>query len=227
MAPKLILMFTLNDVTVTDAQEYFEMVKDLDVDYYGFKEIGLSEDKMARLCESIHSIGKEAFVEIVEYDEDKILGPAKQAVKLGFDFLMGTVFYPSVLNIIKDSNIKYVPFCGEIYDRPSILDGTIEEIVDDAVRIEAEGVDGFDLLAYRYKYPEKVDELVRTLVKSVKVPIVSAGSINSFERLQDTVDQGVWSFTIGGAFFEKKFVPEGSYRDNVAAVVKFLKESDK
>ena len=47
---------------------------------------------------------------------------------------MGTVFYPSVLNIIKGSKIKYVPFCGEIYDRPSILDGTIGEIVADAVR---------------------------------------------------------------------------------------------
>ena len=227
MAPKLILMFTHNDVTVPDAQEYFEMVKDLDVDYYGFKEIGLPEKKMKKLCNSIHSIGKQAFVEIVEYDEDKILEPAKQAVELGFDYLMGTVFYPSVLNIIKDSNIKYMPFCGKIYDRPSILDGTIEEIIKDAVRIEAEGVDGFDLLAYRYKYPKKVDELVRRLVKRVKVPVVSAGSINSFERLQDTVDQGVWGFTIGGAFFEKKFVADGSYKDNVAAVIKFLKESDK
>ncbi len=227
MAPKLILMFTLNDVTVPDAQEYFEMVKDLDVDYYGFKEIGLTEDKMAGLCDSIHSIGKEAFVEVVEYDEGKILGPAKHAVKIGFDYLMGTVFYSSVLDIIKGSGIKYVPFCGEIYDRPSILDGTIQEIVDDALRIEAEGVDGFDLLAYRYKYPGKVDELVRALVKNVKVPVVSAGSINSFERLQDTVDQGVWGFTIGGAFFEKKFVSDGSYRDNVAAVVKFLKRSGK
>lgn len=227
MAPKLILMFTHNDVTVPDAREYFEMVKDLDVDYYGFKEIGLPEDKMKELCESIQSIGKEAFVEIVEYDEDKILEPARQAIKLGFNYLMGTVFYPSVLDIIKGSDIKYLPFCGEIYDRPSILDGTIEEIIVDAVKIEAEGVDGFDLLAYRYKYPEKVDELVRMLVKSVKVPIVSAGSINSFNRLQDTIDQGVWGFTIGGAFFEKKFVPNGSYRDNVAAVVKFLKDSDK
>ena len=224
MAPKLILMFTLNDVTVPDAQQYFEMVKDLDVDYYGFKEIGLPENEMKKLCDSIHSIGKEAFVEVVEYDEDKILEPAKQAVRLGFDYLMGTVFYPSVLNIVKDSGIKYLPFCGQIYDRPSILDGTIEEIIDDAKRIEAEGVDGFDLLAYRYKYPEKVDELVRVLVKSTKVPIVSAGSINSFGRLQDTADQGVWGFTIGGAFFEKKFVPEGTYKDNVAAVVNFLKE---
>lgn len=227
MTPKLILMFTHNDVTVPDAQEYFEMVKDLDVDYYGFKEIGLPEKGMKKLCQSIQSIGKEAFVEIVEYDEDKILEPARQAVRLGFDYLMGTVFYPSIMEIIKESNIKYFPFCGKVYDRPSILDGSTEEIVSDAVRIEAEGVDGFDLLAYRYKYPEKVDHLVRTLVKSVKVPIVSAGSINSFDRLQDTVDQGLWGFTIGGAFFEKKFVPNGSYRDNVEAVVKFLKESVK
>jgi hypothetical protein len=224
MAPKLILMFTHNDVTVPDAKEYFEMVRDLDVDYYGFKEIGLPEKKMKELCESIQSIGKEAFIEVVEYDEDKILEPTRQAVRLGFDYLMGTVFFPSVLDIIEGSDIKYLPFCGEIYDRPSILDGSIEEIVADAVRIEGEGVDGFDLLVYRYKYPEKVDQLVSSLVKSVKVPIVSAGSINSFERLQDTIDQGVWGFTIGGAFFERKFVPGGSYRDNIAAVVKFLKE---
>jgi len=110
------------------------------------------------------------------------------------------------MEIVKESNIKYLPFCGDICERPSILDGTIEEIVNDAKRIEAEGVDGFDLLAYRYKYPEKVDELVKRLVKSVKVPIVSAGSINSFGRLQNTMEQGVWGFTIGGAFFEKKFV---------------------
>jgi len=224
MAPKLILMFTLNDVTVPDAQEYFEMVKDLDVDYYGFKEIGLPEKEMKKLCDSIHSIGKEAFVEVVEYDEEKILEPAKQAVRLDFDFLMGTIYYPSVMDIVNNSNLKYYPFCGKIYGRPSILDGTVDEIIEDAKRIEAAGADGFDILAYRYKYPEKIDTLVRRLVAEIKVSIVSAGSINSFDRLQNTVDQGAWGFTIGGAFFEKKFVPEGSYRDNVAAVVNFLKE---
>lgn len=227
MAPKLILMFTLNDVTVPDAQEYFDQVKDLDVDYFGFKEIGLPEKEMKKLCDSIHSIGKEAFVEVVEYDEDKILEPAKQAVRLGFDYLMGTIYYPSVMDIVNNSNLKYYPFCGKIYDRPSILDGTIEEIVEDAKRIEAAGADGFDILAYRYKYPEKIDALVRRLVAEIKVPIVAAGSINSFERLQATIDQNVWGFTIGGAFFDRKFVADGTYRDNVAAVVKFLKESDK
>ena len=41
MMPKLILMFTLNDMTVPDAIDYFEKVKDLPVDYFGYKELGL------------------------------------------------------------------------------------------------------------------------------------------------------------------------------------------
>ncbi len=215
-------MFTHNDVTVPDAAAFYDMVKDLPVDYFGFKEIGLSASEMKELNDKIHAGGFESFLEVVEYTEDKISTPAKQAVDLGFDYLMGTVFYPSIRDIIGKSDIKYFPFCGKIYDRPSVLDGTIEEIVADAKRIESEGVDGFDLLAYRYKYPDNVNELIAALQDEVKVPIVSAGSINSFERLEETIRQGVWGFTIGGAFFEKKFIPEGSYRDNVKAVVDML-----
>lgn len=221
MTPKLILMFTLNDVTVANAIEAFEEVKDLPVDFFGFKEIGIPPEKMKLLNDKIHAAGFQSFIEVVEYDEDKISGPAKMAVDMNFDYLMGTVYYPSIWKII-DKKIKYFPFCGKIYERPSILDGTIEEIAADAKRIEAAGANGFDLLAYRYIKPEKVNELVAAVKNAVKVPIVSAGSINSFARLQETIDQGVWGFTIGGAFFEKKFVPGGSYRDNVAAVLKKL-----
>lgn len=223
MRPKLILMFTHNDLTVPDALEYFDMVKDLDVDYFGFKEIGLEPEKMKLLNKKIHDTGVESFLEVVEYTEDEILGPAKMAVDFGFDYLMGTVYFPSIWDIIK-GKIKYFPFCGKIYDRPSILDGTIEEIVDDAKRIESEGADGFDLLAYRYKYQDKVNDLVLALNDAVDVPVVSAGSINSYDRLEETIKQNVWGFTIGGAFFEKKFVPNGSYRDNVEAVVNRLKQ---
>jgi len=221
MIPKLILMFTQNDVTVANAIEAFEEVKDLPVDFFGFKEIGIPPEKMKLLNDKIHAAGFQSFIEVVEYDEDKISGPAKMAVDMDFDYLMGTVYYPSIWKII-DKKIKYFPFCGKIYQRPSILDGTIEEIAADAKRIEAAGANGFDLLAYRHIKPEKVNELVAVVKNAVKVPIVSAGSINSFARLQETIDQGVWGFTIGGAFFEKKFIPGGSYRDNVAAVLKKL-----
>ena len=230
MVPKLILMFTLNDMTVPDALDYFEQIKDLPVDYFGFKEIGLEPEKMAELTKRIQKAGFESVLEVVEYDEASILGPAKMAVDMGFDYLMGTIYFPSIWDIVgkgKDKKIKYFPFFGNIYDRPSILDGTIDELVEEAKKLEALGADGFDLLLYRYKYPEKIDELISRVVKEIKVPVVSAGSINSWERLQATIDQKVWGFTIGGAFFEKKFVPDGTYRDNVKAVVDYLKEADK
>jgi len=219
MKPKLILMFTHNDVTIADAIEHFEMVKDLDIDYYGFKEIGLTPSDMKKLNELIHLSGKESFLEVVEYDENKIATSAKMAIDMGFDYLMGTLYYPSIWNII-DKKIKYFPFIGKVYGRPSVLDGTIRDIVADAKRLENEGVDGFDILTFRYKYPDKTIELIKTVLEATDLPIVSAGSINSFERLLDIINCGVWGFTIGGAFFEKKFVPNGSFRDNVIAVLK-------
>ena len=132
------------------------------------------------------------------------------------------MLFRSIWDII-DRKIKYLPFCGKVFDHPSILAGTIDEIISDAKRIESKGVDGFDLLAYRYTYQDKVSELIQKLSEAVSVPIVSAGSINSFERLQKTLDSGVWAFTIGSAFFEKKFVQGGSCRENVEAVYEKLK----
>lgn len=221
MNPKLILMFTLNDMTVPDALDYFSQVKDLPVDFFGFKELGLEPKKMKILNNRIHAAGFQSFLEVVEYDEEPILSAAQMAVDMGFDYLMGTVYFPSIWKIIK-GKIKYFPFCGKVYKRPSILGGTIGEIAADARRIEEEGVDGFDLLAGRYVEPEKINDLVAAVKNAIKVPIVSAGSINNFKVVDETIAQGVWGFTIGGAFFKKKFVPNGLYRDNVTAVLKKL-----
>jgi hypothetical protein len=144
-------------------------------------------------------------------------------VDIGFDYLMGTLYYDSIWEVI-DRKIRYFPFCGRVYDHPSILDGTIDEILDDAKGLETKGVDGFDLLAYRYTYQDEVSALIQKLREAVSVPIVSAGSINSFERLRKTLDSGVWAFTIGSAFFEKKFARGGSFRENVEAVYEILRK---
>jgi len=229
MVPKLILMFTLNDMTVPDALDYFEQVRDLPVDFFGFKELGLEPAKMQKLNNRIHAAGFKSFIEVVEYEEDKILGPARQAVDMGFDYLMGTLYFPSIWDIVgrgADKKINYFPFLGKIYDRPSVLDGSIEEIVAEGKKLIKEGADGFDLLLYRYKYPDKIEALIKACVNEIDAPVVSAGSINSYERLQATIDQNVWAFTIGGAFFEKKFVPNGTFRDNVKAVVDYLRAAD-
>ena len=222
MKPELILMLTHNDVTVEDAIDVFDGIKDIPIKYFGFKDIGLPYDKMKILKDNMQKAGKETFLEVVRYSEGEVLESANLAVNIGFDYLMGTIYYDSIWDVI-DRKIKYLPFCGKVYDHPSILDGTIDEIIADAKGLESKGVDGFDLLAYRYTYQDKVSALIQKLKEAVSVPIVSAGSINSFERLQKTLDSGVWAFTIGSAFFEKKFVQGGSYRENVEAVYEKLK----
>ncbi len=222
MKPELILMLTHNDVTVEDAIDVFDGIKDIPIKYFGFKDIGLPYDKMKILKDNMQKAGKETFLEVVRYSEGEVLESANLAVNIGFDYLMGTIYYDSIWDVI-DRKIKYLPFCGKVYDHPSILDGTIDEIIADAKGLESKGVDGFDLLAYRYTYQDKVSALIQKLKEAVSVPIVSAGSINSFERLQKILDSGAWAFTIGSAFFEKKFVQDGSYRENVKAVYEKLK----
>jgi hypothetical protein len=217
MKPELILMLTHNDVTVDDAIDVFEDIKDIPIRYFGFKDIGLPYDKMKVLNENMQKAGKETFLEVVRYSEKEVLESANLAVQLGFDYLMGTIYCDSIWGVI-DKKLKYLPFCGKVYDHPSILDGSIDEIIADARVLEGKGVDGFDLLSYRYTYQNEVAALIQKLTEAVSVPIVSAGSINSFERLLKTLDSKVWAFTIGSAFFEKKFIQDASYRENVEAV---------
>jgi putative N-acetylmannosamine-6-phosphate epimerase len=64
------------------------------------------------------------------------------------------------------------------------------------------------------------------VVKATNVPIVSAGSIDSYKRLAEVWDAGAWGFTIGSALFDKKFVPDGSFLDNTLTVCDWLAKTD-
>ena len=48
--------------------------------------------------------------------------------------------------------------------------------------------------------------------------------MDTFARIDRVEAMGAWGFTIGGAFFGKKFVKNGSFRDQVAAVVEYLRK---
>ena len=64
--PNLIVMLTNNDVTVKDAYEIFESCKDLDeVQYWGFKNVGLPKDEMKRLVQAMKAAGKTTYLEVV------------------------------------------------------------------------------------------------------------------------------------------------------------------
>ena len=150
MKPEFILMLTYNDRTVEKAMELFEECKDTPVTHWGFKDVGLPAPKMKKLVKAMKQAGKTTFLEVVSLSEEEGLAGAKLAVEAGFDILMGTVFFDSIMAFLKDKPIKYYPFPGHVHSHPSILDGGIGQIVENARFLESKGVQGLDLLSYRY-----------------------------------------------------------------------------
>ena len=201
--PYLIVMLTCNDRTVPDAPEIFDKYKDSDAQYWGYKEEGLPLDRMKALCSEIKSHGKTAVLEVVAYTEEECLEGAKMAVECGFDILMGTLFFDSINDFCKKNNLRYMPFVGNVHERPSILDGDIDGMIAEAKEYLDKGVWGIDILAYRYT--GDYSELIRRLVAEVPAPVCIAGSINSYERLDEVKAACPWAFTIGSAFFNKVF----------------------
>lgn len=201
--PILTVMLTYNDLTVKNAYEIFDKCKNSSAEYWGFKEEPLEISEVKKLFSYMKANGKKTVLEVVAYDEEKSVRGAKMAVECGCDFLMGTMFYDSVNEICKENNIKYVPFVGKVTDRPSILEGSIDEMISEAKMCIEKGAYGVDLLGYRYV--GDAVELIKRVVNEINAPVCVAGSVNSYERLDEIKNIAPWSFTIGSAFFENKF----------------------
>ena len=221
MRPDIIIMLTHHDVTVPNAAEVFEECKDLDqVSLWGFKNVGLPKDQMKALVAAMKAAGKTTFLEVVTYDEASCLDGAQTAIDCGFDYLMGTLYYESVAKLLAANGMEYLPFVGKVSGSPSILEGTNEEIIQNAKDLMAKGIKGFDILAYRHVVDG--EKLAYEFCEAVPAKICIAGSINSFKRIDTMFDIGPWTFTMGSALFEKKFVPTGSFRDNLIAVAYYM-----
>ncbi len=80
MKSKIIIMLTHNDQTVKNAIEVFDACKDLAVDFWGFKDVGLEKEKMAELIQHMKAAGKTTFLEVVTYTEEECMNGAKLAV---------------------------------------------------------------------------------------------------------------------------------------------------
>jgi hypothetical protein len=224
MKPELIVMLTHHDKTVDNALEMFQEMKDTPVRHWGFKDVGLPPDEMKALVKCMKDAGKTVHLEVVSLTEEEGLKGAQLALEAGFDYLLGTVCFDSILDYVRGKPIKYCPFPGHVHSHPSILDGTLEEILTHASDLEARGAAGLDLLAYRYI--GDADNLLLKLVTTVKVPVIAAGSIATFERIARVWKAHTWGFTIGSAFFDKKFVPDGSFQDNMMKVWNWLEETE-
>jgi hypothetical protein len=220
MMQKMIIMLTYNDKTVSNALEIFDQCKELPVECWGFKNIGLPVEKMKKLVINMKEKKKTTFLEVVTYNEKSCLDAAKLALECQFDYFMGTIYFESVHNLLKDKHIKYFPFCGKVSGSPSILEGSIQEIIDDVKYMGEKGVDGVDLLAYRYT--GDAEKLAQQFIESIKIPVVLAGSINSFDRLDKMKEYNPWGFTIGTAFFDKIFVKDGSFKEQIIKVLSYM-----
>jgi NAD(P)H-dependent flavin oxidoreductase YrpB (nitropropane dioxygenase family) len=207
-------MLTYNDVTIENAHEVYEKVKDSGVEYIGFKDIGLPFEELLSLTKKIQKDGHKAVLEIVSLSDEAMERSVETALKLGVDYAIGgTKLQKKLLN----SNIKYFPYIGKVTGHPAVLSGTIEEIVAEAKEKEALGMDGFNLLAYRYQ--GNAEELVKAVQKEINIPLICAGAIDNFEKIKYLKALNVWGFTIGGAIVKCKMVPGGSIEDQMKAVL--------
>lgn len=216
--PKLIVMLTHNDCTVGNAFEIFEQCKESKAELWGFKEKPLPLEEMKRLYSYMKECGKVTFLEVVEYTEEECLEGAKMAVQCGCDILIGTKFFDSVNEYCKEHNLKYMPFVGKVSGRPSVLEGTAEEMIKEAQEYLKKGVYGFDLLGYRHSGDAAV--LNKMFVQKVDAPVCIAGSINSYKRLEEVRDANPWTFTIGSAFFENQFGED--FREQIDKVCDYM-----
>ena len=218
--PMLIVMLTHNDKTVMNAAEIFETCKNSAAQYWGMKEEPLPPEEMKALYRMMKECGKTTVLEVVCYTEDKCLEGAQLAVDCGVDILMGTIYSDSIMAFCKEHNLRYMPFVGEVYERPSILGGNIDDIIAEAKEYIRRGAYGIDLLGYRFT--GDAVELNRRLVTEVPAPICIAGSINSLERLDEVNEAGPWAFTIGSAFFENDFGED--FCEQINTVCTYMKE---
>ena len=135
-------------------------------------------------------------------------------------FLMGTMFFDSINEFCKSNNLKYMPFVGKVVERPSILEGSIDDMIDEAKGYLKKGVYGFDLLGYRFT--GDAIKLNKKFVEQVDVPVCIAGSVNSYERLDELKDANPWAFTIGGAFFDNKF--GNDFNEQINSVCEYMEK---
>jgi len=208
MGLRFIFMLTRNDRTVADASQQLQTALSLGIRHMGFKDIGLPIEQLKGLNAAIKAGGASSYLEVVSLDRDSEIVSAKAAAEIGVDVLLGGTRVDDVLPVIKGTGIQYFPFAGRITGHPSVLEGSIEEIVESARTIAGkDGVHGLDLLAYRSA--QNVPELMKAVCAAVSKPVFMAGSIDTPERIAIVQNAGAAGFTIGTAALDGKYPASG------------------
>lgn len=202
---EFIFMLTRDDKTLTDAREVYASIAGSGVQHVGCKDVGLPRQELQSLVADLEADGRTTYLEVVSESEQATLASARTAAEIGPDYLIGGTLIAPVQEILAGTGIRFFPYVGQIVGHPCFLRGSIAEIAEDARRAEALGVDGINLLAYRYD--GDVEALVEAVVDATSLPVIAAGSVDSLERIKALGERGVWAFTIGTAALDGVLVP--------------------
>ncbi len=222
MNTELLVMLVQNDETVENAYELFQEAKELPVSNWGFKDVGLPKEKMIQLVKAMKEAGKTTYLEVMSPDEKGGLESAQLAIDCGFDVVVGSVYADSINELLGNSPAKYYPFMGQLEGHPASLVGTVDEIIQHGKMMLSKGVDGLTIPTYRFVGNKR--ELIEAVASEIEVPVISAGSINSFDRVDELKDAGIWGITIGSGFFTKNFEANGTFNDNIQVVAEWLQK---
>lgn len=215
--PEFIFMLTRADRTLADARAVYASVADTGITHVGCKDLGLPRDELSALMQEIRDNGHTSYLEVVSETPEATLRSARVAAEIGPDYLIGGTLVEPVQEIIAGTGIRFCPYVGRVIDHPCLLRGTVDEIASDARRVEELGVDGINLLAYRYD--QDVTALVAAVVGATSLPVIAAGSVDSTDRIRSLAEQGVWGFTVGTAALDGEFVPGGSLAQQLETIL--------
>ena len=220
MGLRFIFMLTRNDRTVEDASQHLQTAIRLGVRHIGFKDVGLPLDQLKALSRAIKDSGAKSYLEVVSLDRESEITSASAAAEIGVDVLLGGTRVDDVLRVISATSIEYCPFPGRISGHPSVLEGSIEEIVESAKALAArDGVHGLDLLAYRSR--EDVPTLIRAVCSAVSKPVYVAGSIDTPDQIAAVKRAGAAGFTIGTAALDGRYpAAETDVSSQLAAIIR-------
>jgi len=214
---EFIFMLTRNDETIADARNVYTSIASVGLKHIGCKDVGLPQAELAQLMGDIRSHEHTSYLEVVSESDDSMETSARAAIEVGADYVIGGTAVERIQKVISGTAVKFFPYIGTIVGHPCLLRGSIHDIVEDARRAEQLGVDGINLLAYRYD--GDVPELVRKVAEATSLPLICAGSVDSVAKIETLRDLGVWAFTIGTAALDGAFVPGRPLGDQLRLVV--------
>jgi hypothetical protein len=216
-------MLTHHDVTISNALQVLDDIKDTGLRCVGCKDTGLRSDQYMKLFNAIRKHGLESFLEVVTYTYEEHFRSINLALKIGADNLIGgmPVHTNRTMEYLKKqgAQLRYYPYIGRITAHPCILGGSVKEIITDGIDAENHGVSGVNLLLYRYN-GNQIKLLSAT--KNLKTRIIVAGNVTNFEQIEELKHNSIWAFTIGGAILEKRFVENGTTQQQIQAVLRII-----